>query len=108
MDEDTRVESLLPCPFCGCEVTVTERGNGLFAFLCSPRSSCIGSWMATYGHGDHREAVFRQWNTRDAAQAIEAASADKTRSGLAVGESAVAESDAPKTTPKDIPDRQEG
>ena len=56
---------LLPCPMCGFEVELIQKEqSGLWVFKCPESSPCIGSWIATYAHGDHLEAAISMWNTR--------------------------------------------
>ena len=54
---------LKPCPFCGGDVDLVERGN-LLVFLCKPESHCIGSGLGTYGLADKRETAIETWNRR--------------------------------------------
>lgn len=54
---------LLPCPFCGSKVELVEHDN-LLCFKCPDSSPCIGGWLSSYGHGDHRDEAIACWNTR--------------------------------------------
>lgn len=55
--------ALKPCPNCGCDVTLVERGN-LLVFLCPPESPCIGSGLGTYGMASKRESAIEAFNRR--------------------------------------------
>lgn len=54
---------LKPCPNCGCDVTLEDRGN-LLVFLCPPHSSCIGSGLGTYAMASKRDTAIEQYNRR--------------------------------------------
>ena len=56
-------EKLKPCPFCGGDVSLVEKGN-LLVFLCEPSSPCIGSGLGNYGMASKRETAIETWNTR--------------------------------------------
>jgi hypothetical protein len=65
MTDDAKKVVLLPCPFCGSDPTLEERGDGdLFVVLCQPQSSCYGSGLATFGMRSKREEAIAAWNTR--------------------------------------------
>lgn len=57
--------TLKPCPFCGSEVTIEDRGDGdLFVILCPEGSPCIGSGFANYGLRSKKAEAITAWNTR--------------------------------------------
>lgn len=55
---------LKPCPYCGCELTIEDRGENLLVFLCPPHSSCIGSGLGTYAMASKRESAIEAFNSR--------------------------------------------
>ena len=60
---------LLPCPFCGGEVTIEDRGDGdLFVILCPEGSPCTGSGLATFGMRSKKDETIAAWNTRQPTQ----------------------------------------
>lgn len=55
---------LLPCPFCGSAVTLTER-EGFVGLTCPPESPCTGSRLYQCFHAKDRATAIAAWNRRD-------------------------------------------
>lgn len=70
MTEPNPADVLAPCPFCGGDVTIENRGDGdLFVILCEEGSPCIGSGFANFGMRSKKAQAIAAWNTRAGQQA---------------------------------------
>ena len=63
---------LLPCPFCGSNVTLETGGktDGLLKFVCAEGSSCRGGRVFTCCLAEDRETAITAWNTRTPSEAV--------------------------------------
>ncbi len=57
--------ALLPCPFCGYDVTIASENN-VRMFECAPGSSCRGSLLLMGFVAGDEETAIAQWNRRAA------------------------------------------
>jgi len=60
-----KVDHLLPCPFCGHEVTINFSEKTRVAnFACPPDSSCIGSGLLSCFLEENLDKAIEAWNKR--------------------------------------------
>lgn len=55
---------LKPCPNCGMDVEIIQKGDRLLAFVCPPDSPCRGSGLFTCADADKRDSAVEAYNRR--------------------------------------------
>ncbi len=65
-------KALLPCPFCGGEVTLESRRGAIIVVLCHPDSPCRSSGLGNYINATKLDEAIAAWNRRMPLSALEA------------------------------------